>query len=76
MQLSVNISQTEHFSVVKFAMGYDLMIAKSPKVWKKVEKIELGSFKGRSWKVHKQLCVLINSKVNLLLRLKIHLNAS
>ena len=40
----------EHFSAVKFAMSYEknmsfLVIAKSPKVWKKkVEKIGLGSF--------------------------------
>ena len=39
-----------HFSAVKFVMGYEknmsfLVIAKSPKVWKKIEKIGLGSFK-------------------------------
>ena len=36
----INIFQTEHFSAVKFAMGYEknmsfLVIGKSPKVWKK-----------------------------------------
>ena len=36
----INISQTEHFSTVKFAIGYEknmsfLVIAKSPKVWQK-----------------------------------------
>ena len=36
----INISQTEHFSAVKFAIGYEknmsfLVIAKSPKVWQK-----------------------------------------
>ena len=47
----VYIFQTEHFSAVKFAMGYEknmsfLVISKSAKVWKKqVEKIGLGSFK-------------------------------
>ena len=35
----INIFQMEHFSVVKFAMGYEknmssLVIPKSPKVWK------------------------------------------
>ena len=43
--------QTKHFSAVKFYMGYEKnmsfhVIPKSPKVWKKVEKIGLGSFKG------------------------------
>ena len=46
----INIFQTEHFSAVKFAIGYEknmcfLVIAKSPEVWKKVEKIGLGFFK-------------------------------
>ena len=46
----INIFQTERFSAVKFAMGYEknmsfLVIAKSPKVWKKSKKIGLGSFK-------------------------------
>ena len=48
----IYIFQTERFSAVKLAMGYEknmsfLVIAKSPKVWKKkkVEKIGLGSFK-------------------------------
>ena len=46
----INIFQTEHFSGVRFAMGFEknmglLVIAKSPKVWKKkLEKIGLGSF--------------------------------
>ena len=49
-QVSTNIFQPEHFSAVKFAMGCEknmsfLVIGKSPKVWKKVEKIGLGSFK-------------------------------
>ena len=40
----------EHFSAAKFAIGYEknmsfLVIAKSPKVWKKVEKIALGSLR-------------------------------
>ena len=52
----INICQTEHFSAVKFAMGYKKnmsfrVITKSPKVWKKkVEKIGLGSFK-QSWHI-------------------------
>ena len=47
----INIIQTEHFSAVKFTMGYEknvsfLVIAKSSKVWeKKVERIGLGCFK-------------------------------
>ena len=46
----INIFQTEQFSVVKFAMGYEknmsfLLIAKPQKFWKKVEKVELGSLK-------------------------------
>ena len=45
----MNIFQTEHFSAVKFAVGNEkkmsfLVIPKSPKVWKKVENIGLGSF--------------------------------
>ena len=45
----INIFQMEHFSAVKFTMGYEknmsfLVIPKSPKVSKKVEKIGLGSF--------------------------------
>ena len=41
--LYINIFQTEHFSVVKFDMCYEknmsfLVIPKSPKVWKNVEK--------------------------------------
>ena len=45
----INISQTEHFSAVKFAMGYEnnmsfLVIAKSQKACKKIEKIGPGSF--------------------------------
>ena len=45
----VNFFQTKHFSAVKFYMGYEknmsfLVIPKSPKVGKKVEKIGLGSF--------------------------------
>ena len=45
----INIFQMKQFSAVKFAMGYEknmsfLMIAKSPQVWKKVEKIGLGFF--------------------------------
>ena len=44
----INIFQMEHFSAVKFAMGYEknmsfLVIAKSPKVWKKSWKDGLGS---------------------------------
>ena len=46
----INIFQTEHSLTVKFAMRYEknmsfLVIVKSPKVSKKVEKIGLGSFK-------------------------------
>ena len=46
----INIFQTAHFSAVKFAMSYEnnmsfLVVVKSPKVWKKVEKIGLGFFK-------------------------------
>ena len=46
----INIFQMEHFSAVKFAMGYEKnmsyhVISKSPKVWKSVEKIGMGSFK-------------------------------
>ena len=49
-EIFINIFQTEHFLAVKFAMGYEknmtfLVIAKSPKVWKKVEKKGLSSFK-------------------------------
>ena len=45
-----NIFQTKHLSAVNFVMGYGkiwafLRYQKSPKVWKKVEKIGLGSFK-------------------------------
>ena len=44
----INVLQTEHFSAAKFVMGYEknmsFLIAKSPKVWEKVEKIGLGSF--------------------------------
>ena len=45
----INIFQTEHFSAVKFATGYEknmsfCVIPKSPKIWKKVDKITLGSF--------------------------------
>ena len=41
--------QTEHFSALKFYIVYEknmnfLVIPKFPKVWKKVEKIALGSF--------------------------------
>ena len=50
----INIFQTEHFSSVKFAMGYEknimsfLVIAKCLNFEeKKVEKIGLGSFKNR-----------------------------
>ena len=46
----INIFQTECFSAVKFDMGYEkkmsfVVIPKCQKVWKKVEKIGLGSFK-------------------------------
>ena len=46
----INISQMAHFSAVNFDTGYEknmsfLVIPKSPKVWKKVEKIGLGSSK-------------------------------
>ena len=46
----INIFQMKHFSAVKFAMGYENnmsfpVIPNSPKVWKKVEKKGLGSFK-------------------------------
>ena len=45
----INIFWTEHFLAVKFWMGYQksmsfLVIAESWKVWKKFEKIGLGSF--------------------------------
>ena len=48
--ICINIFQTEHFSDVKFAMGYEknmsvLVIAISLKVCKKVEKIGLDFFK-------------------------------
>ena len=44
----INIFQMECFSAVKFGMGHEknmsfLVIAKSPKVWKKIEKVGLGS---------------------------------
>ena len=47
INIFINIFRTEHFSAVKFVMGYEknmnfLVIVKSPKVWKKVEKIGLG----------------------------------
>ena len=46
----INIFQMEHIYAVKFAMGYEknmsfFVIPKSPKVFKKVEKIGLGFFK-------------------------------
>ena len=49
-QVFIDFFQTKHFSAVKFYMGYEKnmsfhVIPKSPKVWKKVEKIGLGSFK-------------------------------
>ena len=49
----IHISQTEHFPAVKFAIGYEkiisfLVIAKSPKVGKRVETIGLGFFKSGS----------------------------
>ena len=49
----INIFQTEHFSAVKFAKSYEKqmsfpVIPKSPRVWKKDEKIGLGSFKSSS----------------------------
>ena len=45
-----NIFQTEQFSAVTFAMGYEknigfLVIPESPKIWKTDETIGLGSFK-------------------------------
>ena len=48
----IDFFQTKHFSAVKFYMGYEKnmsfhVIPKSPKVWKKVEKIRLGFFKGK-----------------------------
>ena len=48
--LFINIFQMQHFSAMIFYMGYEknmsfLVIPKSPKVRKKVEKIGLGSFK-------------------------------
>ena len=50
----INISETEQFSAVKFATGYEknmsfLVITKSQKVWKKVEKIGLGIFLNFLW---------------------------
>ena len=46
----INIFQTEHFLAQKFSMGYEKNMSffektKSSKVWLKVEKIRLGSFK-------------------------------
>ena len=49
--ICINIFQTECFSAVKFAMGYEknmsfLVVPKSLKIWKKkIEKIRLDSFK-------------------------------
>ena len=49
----INIFQTQHFSAMEFYMVYEknmsflLVIPKSPKVGKQVEKIGLGSFKTR-----------------------------
>ena len=48
-QFFIDIFQMQHFSAMKYYMGYGknmsfLVIPKSPKVWKKVEKIGLGSF--------------------------------
>ena len=46
----INIFQTGYFLAVKFSMGYEkntsflVILTKSPKVWKNVEKIGLGSF--------------------------------
>ena len=50
MHVFINIFQTKHFSAVKFTMGYKknmsfLVVTKSSKIGKKVEKIGLGSFK-------------------------------
>ena len=49
-QIFINIFQMEHFSAVKFYMGYEknmsfLVKPKSTKLWEKVEKIGLGYFK-------------------------------
>ena len=48
----INIFQTEHFSAANFAMGYEksmsfLVIPKSSKVWKKVEKYDWAPLKER-----------------------------
>ena len=47
----INIFQTEHFSAVKFAMGYEknmnfLVIPKCPKVWEKNGKMDWAPLKG------------------------------
>ena len=46
----INIVQTEHFPAVQFDLGYEKnmsfrVIPKSPKVWKKVRKLDSDSFK-------------------------------
>ena len=52
-QVFTNIFKTEHFSAVKFAIGYDknMSYTKISKSFKKkgVEKIGLGPFKCMSW---------------------------
>ena len=50
--LFINIFQTQHFSAIKFYLGYEkymsfLVIPTSPKVWKKVEKIGLCPLSGQ-----------------------------
>ena len=67
----LNIFQTEHFSSVKFAMGYEKnmsfpVIPKSPKVWKKVKKIRLGSFKLWHFRFF---------DITILLKIRIHMRA-
>ena len=57
----INIFQTERLLAVKFAMGYEKImsspvIPKLPKVWKKVEKIGLGSFKSGYFHAINILC--------------------
>ena len=70
----INIFQTECFSAVKFAMGYEknmsfLVIPKSPKVWKKVEMIGLGSFNTQKQKWRNALWEDLDIPLSLMLGL-------
>ena len=68
------IVQTEHIIDVKFSVGYEknmgfLVIAKTPKVWKKNEKIGLGSFNRSTdkwkWWIKKIIENMVNHQMNI-----------